>query len=56
MDLEGWRRVLRIPLRDVDGATVRTFLNRDLGVVHYSEGATIHRLVAILREVGVFKP
>lgn len=50
-----WLQQKRIPLRDVDGATVRTFLNRDPGVVHYPERATIHRLVAILRDIGVLK-
>jgi hypothetical protein len=33
-------------------STVRAFLNRDPGVVHYPERATIHRLVAILRDIG----
>ena len=47
-----WLQQKRIPLRDVDGSTVRAFLNRDPGVVHYPERATIHRLVAILRDIG----
>ena len=50
-----WLEQKRIPLRDVDGTIVRTFLNRDAGIVHYPERATIHRLVAILRDIGVLK-
>ena len=54
--LSKWLQQKRIPLRDVDGATVQMFLDRDPGVVHHPESATIHRLVAILREIGVLKP
>lgn len=50
-----WLQQKHIPLRDVDGATVRAFLSRDPGVVHYPERATIYRLVAILRDIGVLK-
>ncbi|HEY6488815.1 MAG: site-specific integrase [Terracidiphilus sp.] len=50
-----WLEQKRIPLRDVDGTIVRTFLNRDAGIVHYPERATIHRLVAILPDIGVLK-
>jgi integrase/recombinase XerD len=50
-----WLEQKRIPLRDVDGTIVRTFLNRDAGIVHYPERATIHRLVAILRDIEVLK-
>jgi len=50
-----WLQQKHIPLRDVDGATVRAFLNRDPGVVHRPEPETIHRLVAILRDMGVLK-
>jgi site-specific recombinase XerD len=50
-----WLQQKHIPLKDVDGATVRAFLNRDPGVVHYPERATIHRLVVILRDIGVLQ-
>ena len=50
-----WLQEKQIPLRDVDGATVRAFLNRDPGVVHRPEPETIHRLVAILCDLGVLK-
>jgi len=50
-----WLQEKQIPLRDLDGATVRAFLNREHGVVHRPEPETIHRLVAILRDMGVLK-
>src|ERR1700756_2076936 len=50
-----WLQEKEIPLRDVDGATVRAFLNRKHGAVHRLEPETIHRLVTILRDMGVLK-
>jgi len=40
---------------DLDENIVRRFLDRDPGVVHYPERATIRRLVSILRDLGVAK-
>jgi site-specific recombinase XerD len=50
-----WLQEKHIPLGDLNGTTVRAFLNRDPGVVHRPEPETIHRLVAILRDLGVLK-
>ena len=40
-------------LRHVDEATIRRFLERDPGVVHSAESATLCRLLVMLRRVGV---
>ncbi len=40
-------------LRQVDEATIERFLKRDPGVVHSGESATLRRLLAMLRRVGV---
>lgn len=50
-----WLQEKRIPLGDLDGTTVQAFLNRDPGIVHRPEPETIHRLVALLRGLGVLK-
>jgi site-specific recombinase XerD len=43
-------------LEDLDEIIVRRFLDRDPGVVHVHEPASIRRLVLTLREMGVVKP
>ena len=48
-----WLQQGGVPLEAVDESTVRRFLNRDSGVVHSPEPATIRRLVLMLREIGV---
>ena len=48
-----WLQQGGVRLEAVDESTVRRFLNRDPGVVHYPEPATIRRLVLMLREIGV---
>src|SRR6516225_4551395 len=50
-----WLQEKHISLGELDGTTVQAFLNRDPGVVHRPEPETIHRLVAILRGLGVLK-
>lgn len=40
---------------DIDEIRMRRFLDRDPGVVHYPEPASIRRLVLILRGMGVLK-
>ena len=45
-----------IRLEFLDEIIVRRFLDRDPGVVHLPEPATIRRLVSMLREMGVVKP
>src|SRR5215471_6929041 len=40
----------------LDEAIVRRFLERDPSVVHSAESATIHRLLAMLRRIGVALP
>src|ERR1017187_526057 len=44
-----------VRLEDIDEVGMRRFLDRDPGVVHYPEPASIRRLVAILRGMGVLK-
>ena len=39
----------------IDDSLVREFLNRDPGVVHYPEPATLRRLCSVLRDVGVLR-
>ena len=51
-----WLQQGGIRLEDIDEIRMRRFLDRDPGVVHYPEPATIRRLVVILREMGVLKP
>lgn len=50
-----WLQQDGIRLEDLDVIRVRRFLNRDPGVVHFPEPATIRRLVLILREMGVLR-
>jgi site-specific recombinase XerD len=40
----------------LDEAIVRRFLERDPSIVHSAESATIHRLLAMLRRIGVALP
>lgn len=40
---------------DLDESTVRKFLDRHPGVVHYPERATLRRLMSILRESGIVR-
>ena len=40
-------------LRQVDEATISRFLRRDRGIVHSGESATLRRLLAMLRRIGV---
>ena len=51
-----WLQQEGIRLEDLDEIIVRRFLDRDPGVVHFPEPATIRRLVLTLREMGVVKP
>ena len=50
-----WLQQKGIRPDDLDESTVRKFLDRDPGVVHYPERATIRRLISILRELGVVR-
>jgi len=50
-----WLQQEDIRLEDLDEIRVRRFLDRDPGVVHFPEPASIRRLVLILREMGVLK-
>jgi site-specific recombinase XerD len=50
-----WLQKEDIRLKDLDDIRVRRFLDRDPGVVHFPEPASIRRLVLILREMGVLK-
>jgi len=50
-----WLQQEDIRLENVDDISVRRFLDRDPGVVHLPEPASIRRLVLLLREMGVLK-
>jgi site-specific recombinase XerD len=51
-----WLQQGGVRIEDIDEIRMRRFLDRDPGVVHYPEPASIRRLVAILRGMGVLKP
>lgn len=48
-----WLDDRRLGLRQVDETTVERFLQRDPGVVHSGESASLRRLLAMLRRIGV---
>src|SRR5260370_19221980 len=48
-----WLRDRQFDLYQVDEAAVNRFLKRDPGVVHSCECATLRRLLAMLRQLGV---
>jgi len=48
-----WLRDRQFDLYQVDESAVNRFLKRDPGVVHSCECATLRRLLAMLRELGV---
>jgi len=50
-----WLQQEDIRLGDLDEIRVRRFLDRDPGIVHFPEPATIRRLLLILRDIGVLK-
>lgn len=50
-----WLEQEDIRLGDLDEIRVRRFLDRDPGVVHFPEPATIRRLLLILRDIGVLR-
>lgn len=50
-----WLQQEAIRLGDLDEIKVRRFLDRDPGVVHFPEPATIRRLLLMLRDIGVLK-
>jgi hypothetical protein len=50
-----WLQENHVQLGDLNETNVRRFLDRDPGVVHHPERATIGRLMSMLREIGVLK-
>src|ERR1035438_9452812 len=48
-----WLRDRQFDLHKVDEGAVNRFLKRDPGVVHSCESATLRRLLAMLRQIGV---
>jgi site-specific recombinase XerD len=50
-----WLQQKGIRLDDLNESTVRQFLNRDPGIVHYPERATLRRLMTILRDLGIVR-
>jgi len=50
-----WLDQRHCAIADIDDSLVREFLNRDPGVVHYPEPATLRRLCSVLRDVGVLR-
>jgi site-specific recombinase XerD len=50
-----WLDQRHCTISDLDDSLVREFLNRDPGVVHCHEPATLRRLCSVLREAGVLQ-
>jgi site-specific recombinase XerD len=50
-----WLDQRHCTISDLDDSLVREFLNRDSGVVHYHELATLRRLCSVLRDAGVLQ-
>lgn len=48
-----WLTTSQVDLRQLDEATIKRFLQRDLNVVHSAESAPLRRLLAMLRAIGV---
>lgn len=48
-----WLRDRQLDLAHVDEATVDRFLQRDSNIVHSSESASLRRLLALLRGIGI---
>lgn len=48
-----WLRDRQLDLAHVDEATVERFLQRDSNIVHSSESASLRRLLALLRGIGI---
>jgi len=48
-----WLRDRQLDLAHVDEATVERFLQRDANIVHSSESASLRRLLALLRRIGI---
>jgi site-specific recombinase XerD len=50
-----WLQQKGIRPNDLNESTVQKFLDRDPGVVHHTERATLRRLMSILRELGIVR-
>jgi hypothetical protein len=50
-----WLDQRHCTIADLDDSLVLEFLNRDPGVVHYPEPATLRRLCSVLRDIGVLQ-
>ena len=48
-----WLHGRQLAVRQIDEATVERFLERDPSIVHSGESAPLHRLLAMLRQLGV---
>ncbi len=51
-----WLRSRQVNLRLMDEGTIQQFLKRDLDIAHGGESAPLHRLLTMLREIGVTAP
>ena len=51
-----WLHFQQVNLRLMDEATIQRFLKRDLDIAHGGESAPLHRLLTMLREIGVAAP
>lgn len=48
-----WLHGRQLDVRQVDEATIERFLKRDPSIVHGGESAPLHRLLVMLRQIGV---
>ena len=48
-----WLQTRQVDLEQMDEAVVERFLQRDPGIVHGGESASLRRLLAMLREIGL---
>jgi hypothetical protein len=51
-----WLHSRQVNLRLMDEGTIQQFLKRDLDIAHGGESASLHRLLTMLREIGVTAP
>ena len=51
-----WLDSRQVNLRLIDEGTIQQFLKRDLDIAHGGESAPLHRLLTMLREIGVTAP
>jgi hypothetical protein len=51
-----WLHSRQINLHLMDEVTIQQFLKRDFDITHSSESCPLHRLLTMLREIGITAP